>query len=126
MPHQCVRCSKLYEDGSKEILTGCSCGAKLFFYINKAKLEQAQKITAELSDKDKVQIEKDVMDIVGDEVEDDSPVVLDIEAIRVVSPGKFELDLAHLFNKDKPLIYKLEEGKYVIDIAESFRKKSKD
>ena len=36
MPHQCVRCGTFYDDASKEILEGCSCGAKLFFYVKKA------------------------------------------------------------------------------------------
>lgn len=41
-----------------------------------------------------------------------------------MKPGKFELDLVHLFNKDNPLIYKLGEGKYVIDLAETFKRKN--
>ena len=49
------------------------------------------------------------------------PVVLDFESIRVIEPGKYELDLVQLFN-GAPLIFKLEEGKYVIDIAESFER----
>jgi len=50
--------------------------------------------------------------------------VLDIEAIRVLKPGKYELDLVHLFKKD-PLIIKLDEGKYIIDIAQAFKKGGK-
>ena len=42
MPHQCVRCNTFYEDGSKAILAGCSCGGKLFFYVKKEKLEKAE------------------------------------------------------------------------------------
>ena len=62
MPHQCVRCSALYQDGAKEILSGCKCGGKLFFYIKKSKLEQLKKAAEEvqLSPKEKTQIEKDV------------------------------------------------------------------
>ena len=44
MPHQCVRCNKFYEDGAQEILEGCSCGARLFFYIKKEKLEETKNI----------------------------------------------------------------------------------
>jgi len=121
MPHQCVRCSKIYEDGSEEILKGCSCGSKLFFYIRKEKLEEAKKfIEKDLSDKEKIQIEKDVLDIIGEKKDPDSPVILDLESIRILQPGKYELDLVHLF-KNEPLIYKLEEGKYFIDVAKSFK-----
>jgi len=121
MPHQCVRCNKFYDDGAEEILKGCSCGARLFFYIRKEKLKKAKEAeqVANLSTEDKKQIEQDVFDMVGSEIDKDKPVVLDLEAVRVSGPGKYELDLVHLFKKD-PLVIKLEEGKYMIDIVESF------
>ena len=41
MPHQCVTCGKFYDDGSKEILQGCSvCKSKVFFFIKKSVYEQ--------------------------------------------------------------------------------------
>lgn len=123
MPHQCVRCNTFYDDGATEILKGCKCGGRLFFYIKKERLEQAQRIAEEvkLSEEEKEQIENDVFDLVGSEIDRDEPVVLDLEAIRVLKPGKYELDLVHLF-KGEPLIFKLEEGKYMIDLVESFKK----
>jgi predicted nucleic acid-binding Zn-ribbon protein len=120
MPHQCVRCNTFYEDGDNTILTGCKCGGRLFFYIKKEKLEEIKNKTAKLTEEDKKEIEKDVFDLVGSEIDANEPVVLDIEAIRVLKPGKYELDLVHLF-KNEPLIFKLEEGKYMIDILETFR-----
>lgn len=125
MPHQCVRCSKLYDDGAAEILKGCLCGARLFFFIRKEKLEESrQEIQATLQEVDKVQVEQDVLQMVG-ATDDDAPVVLDFESVRVLKPGKYELDLVHLFRGD-PLIFKLADGKYVIDIPgtfQSFKKK---
>ena len=44
-----------------------------------------------------------------------------MESIRIAGPGKYELDLVSLF-KGEPLIFKLAEGKYMVDIAESFKK----
>lgn len=123
MPHQCVRCNTFYEDGANEILKGCSCGGKLFFYVKKEQVEAAKKISTNLSKKDKAQIEEDVYDIIGaDHDESDAPVILDLESIRVLKPGKFEIDLVHLFQKGQPLVYKLEEGKYMIDIVGSLKK----
>ena len=123
MPHQCVRCNTFYDDGATEILKGCSCGGRLFFFIKKDKLEEVKKMhdKIKLSKKEKEQIEHDVFDLVGSEIDKDQPVVLDIEAIRVLKPGQYELDLVHLF-KNEPLIFKLEDGKYMIDIVESFEK----
>ncbi len=121
MPHQCVRCNKLYDDGAQEILSGCSCGARLFFFIKKSALEKSKDVVVNLSTKEKKQIEEDVFDIIGVESNKDQPVVLDLETIRILKPGKYELDLVNLFKK-RPLIYKLGDGKYMIDLPESFRK----
>lgn len=118
MPHQCVRCDAVYEDGSSQILKGCTCGGRLFFYIKKEKLKET--VVPKLSSDEKKQIEEDVFELIGDLPNKEAPVVLDIEAIRILKPGKYELDLVHLFNKEKPLVYKLEEGKYMIDLAATF------
>ena len=118
MPHQCVRCNIFYEDGSDEILKGCNCGGKLFFYIKKEKIQKAKDVVINLSTQEKEQIEEDVFDIVGMDNKNE-PVVLDIESIRVQKPGKYEIDLVHLF-KGEPLVYKVGEGKYIVDIIRSF------
>lgn len=120
MPHQCVRCNTFYQDGAKEILSGCPCGARLFFYVRKKKLKEAEKMTAKLSKKDKEEIEKDILEMVGAPDEDSNPVILDLESIKIVKPGKYELDLVHIFKKD-PLVFKLEEGKYIIDLPQTFQ-----
>lgn len=123
MPHQCVRCGHLYEDGSQELLSGCECGGRFFFYIRKKQLEETKKITVNLTPDEKKQIEKDVLDIVGTS-DMDQPVILDLENIRVLKPGKYELDIVELF-KNKPLVYKMGEGTYVIDLASSFEEGKK-
>lgn len=121
MPHQCVRCNRFYEDGSEEILKGCSCKGRLFFFIKKQDVERAKKASVKLTKEDKKQIEKDIFDLIGTELDKKRPVVLDLESIRILKPGQYELDLVNLFKK-RPLIYKLEEGKYMIDLPESFKK----
>jgi predicted nucleic acid-binding Zn-ribbon protein len=114
----------MYPDGSKEILAGCSCGGRFFFFMKEKSIEEAQKITQTLTSEDKVRMEKDALELVGEKSEkeemEDHPVVLDLESIRVNQPGKFEIDLVDLFNGE-PLVYKLSEGKYIIDIASTFR-----
>ena len=124
MPHQCVRCGKMYDDGSEEILKGCSCGAKMFYYIRKEKLKEIQeKQEAEKLDiKEQEQIEKDVYDLIGDQIDTDKTVILDIESIEILKPGKYKLDLVKLFKAKEPLIYKLEDGKYMVDLVETFKK----
>ncbi len=122
MPHQCVRCNTFYEENADAIIKGCACGGKLFFYIKKEKLEKMKSMALNLSQTEKEQIEEDVREIVGDEEQLDEPVVLDLETIRVEKPGKYELDIVQLF-KNEPLIYKIDEGKYFIDLIRSFKQK---
>ena len=123
MPHQCVKCNKLLEDGSKYLLTGCdSCGGKFFLFIKKEHLEEAEEKLEELSPRDKEKLEQDVFEMIG--IEEDKPVILDFESIRAVSPGKFEVDIRHLFQRE-PLIYKLANGKYIIDLASTFELRKK-
>lgn len=120
MPHQCVKCGTLHDDGSTAILDGCSsCKSKFFYFVKKENLQAVQELTAQLTAADREQMEKDALDLVGEE-KPEKPVILDLESIRVVKPGKFEIDLVDLF-KGGPLVYKLEDGKYIIDIASTFR-----
>jgi len=118
MPHQCVKCGDLYEDASQELLKGCKCGGKFFFFMKQASLDH-KKIEINLTDKEKKQVEKDVLEIVGVE-ELDAPVILDIESVNVMKPGTYELDLIELF-KGKPLVYKMADGKYVVDLGSAFK-----
>lgn len=96
----------------------------MFFYVKKEKLEDAKREveSLKLTKKQKEQIEDDIFDIIGHRDEADQPVILDLESIKILKPGQYELDLVNLFKKKRPLIYKLEDGKYMIDLAESFKK----
>jgi len=126
MPHQCVRCSRIILSANKELIDGCeNCGGHFFFYIRQDQLEKIKEAPLEIPEKDKDRIEKDVRDMAGI-TEEDTPVILDLESIRVKGDGKFEIDLVNLFQKDRPLIYKLEEGKYIIDLASTLKQSAKD
>ena len=117
--HQCIKCNKIFEDGSENLLKGCSnCGSKFFFFIKKEHMPEAEEELEKISPKEKEKIEKDIMEIMG--VEDDAPVVLDFESIRALKPGKFEIDIRHLFKRE-PLVYKMADGKYIIDIPSTFQ-----
>lgn len=58
----------------------------------------------------------------GEDINEDIPVVLEMESINILKPGKYELDLVNLFKSKHPVIYKLDDGKYVIDLLETFKK----
>ena len=126
MPHQCVKCSKIIPLGSKELLVGCAnCGGKFFFYIKQEQLDQIKRNIIEIPENEKSTIEKDIREMVGI-TDEETPVILDLESVRVVGDGKFEIYLINVFNKERPLIYKLEEGKYIIDLASTLSRSVKD
>src|SRR3989338_413286 len=123
MAYRCVHCSETYRDGSEEILNGCACGSKFFFYMKDEKYQEIlrQKASAGdipvLSEEEKIQIEQDVREIAGLETDTSVPVFLDFESIKIVKPGKYLLDLAKLFSQTKPHVYQLEDGKYIVDLS---------
>jgi predicted nucleic acid-binding Zn-ribbon protein len=122
MPHQCVKCSRIIPIGSREILEGCrDCQSKFFFYVRDEQLEQAKNKIIEIPQEEKKKIEKDVREMAGVK-DEDAPVILDFESVRATGDGKFELDLTKLFDKKKPVVYQVEEGKYLIDIARTMTK----
>jgi len=126
MPHQCVHCGEFYPVGSKELLEGCrKCGGHFFFYVRDEQLKKIKENPIEIPREEKGRIEKDIREMAGI-VEENIPVILDLESVRVTGDGKFEIDLINLFNKERPLIYKLEEGKYIIDLASTLKRNMKD
>ena len=130
MAHQCVHCGRILKEANKEILEGCSnCGSKFFFFIKDENLEIKEKQKEipleEFTESERKNIEKDVRQILDME-DEESPVVLDVESIRILGPGKFEIDIVSLMNR-KPIVIKLEEGKYIIDLnsaSKEFKKKN--
>ena len=121
MPHQCTRCSRIIPIASKELLEGCAdCGSRFFFYIKDEQLEKIKENPIEIPEEDRGTIEKDIREMAGI-TDEHAPVILDIESVRAIGSGKFEIDIVNLFNKKRPLIYKLEEGKYIIDLASTLK-----
>ena len=127
MPHQCVHCGNLYENAAPELLNGCTCGSKFFFYIKGEQYERLKKeksAPVQLNIGDKKQDEKDVREIIG--IKEQEPVILDLESVKVLKPGKFVIDIVNLFTHKRPIIYKLEEGNYIIDLASTLKTMSNE
>lgn len=116
MHHKCVNCGKIYEHASEEILSGCSCGGKLFYFV-KSSVAGKKKNSPSSED-------IDYFYEIDDE-EQKEIIVFDIEAINIKSNGKYELDINSLMNKDNGgntnVIYKYGDGKYSIDLDTSIK-----
>lgn len=118
MAYKCVHCGRIYEDSSSQVLQGCDeCGRKFFFYMKKDQLEKIKShafMDVQLTNTEKKQIEEDVREITGLQ-DEEIPVFLDFESIVITRPGKYAIDLSKLFARGKPRVYRLEDGKYIID-----------
>lgn len=124
MPHQCTKCSRIIPAGSRELVEGCAdCSSRFFFYIRDEQIEKMKANPIEIPEEERKSIEKDIRELAGI-TEPNEPVILDLESVRVTGAGKYEIDVVNLFNKNRPLIYKMEEGKYLIDIAETLKQSS--
>ena len=117
MHHKCVKCGKVYAHASEEILNGCSCGSKLFYFVKSNTSEK--KKNAESVD-------------YFYELEDDTNgeiTIFDIEAVQIESSGKYKLDIDGLMKanslKNAGLVYKYGEGKYGIDLDNNLKQLKK-
>src|SRR3989344_4899011 len=104
MPHQCVHCSEIYEKAGDFLIKGCDrCDGRFFFYLRDEQMKKKRNKTnpaTELPKEEKRKIEGDIREMAGIQ-DEEAPVILALESIRVVSPGKYEVDIVNLFNKKR-------------------------
>jgi len=122
MPNKCTYCGKVHADDAAYLMSsGCDkCGCKFFFYVREENLAKMTEDIERFSKSQISEIEEDVREILPDAAREET-VVLDIEAIRIVSPGKYEIDVTNLFNQI-PIVIKVGSGKYEIDLSTVMRK----
>ncbi len=122
MPNKCTMCGKVHPDDAPYLMEGCNqCGNKFFFYVREEHIAQMEKETKDLTRKEMQEIESDVREIIPEEAKKDETVVLDLEAIRIIKPGKYEIDVTTLFNQ-RPIIIKVGPGRYEIDLSTIMKK----
>lgn len=120
MPHKCARCGKIHPEDAEYLINGCDvCGSRFFFYVSVENLKKIDDLMKDMKEEEIKEIEKDIRDILGEERKSKSKndvVVLDLEAIRVVKPGKYLIDVVNLFHQ-KPLVIRVAPGKYHLDLS---------
>lgn len=113
MPHKCIHCDKEYASSSLELKKGCSCGAKVFLYFNgenEAEKEKARELT-ESAERIK-KIEESLTSVIE---ESKAPVSLDVENIRIIEKGVFEVNLGSLM-QGQLLIVRGDDGVYYVKL----------
>jgi len=127
MPHQCLNCGEIFDDGSPYLLKGCpKCGGKRFFYIKKPltdeERERIKKETeAKLEEKIAKIFQKNLEEIKPDDIR---KFFMDISANKrkealIIDDEEREKRIKDLLRgeKDKPETIVIEEpGRYKLDI----------
>jgi len=123
MANKCTKCGKIHPDEADYLLTkGCNaCGGRFFFFVRDEMLNEVEKEVAQITKKEMKEIERDIRSIVParrlkKKGEKEETVVLDIEAIRVIKPGKYQIDVDTLFNQ-RPIVVRVGDGRYELDIS---------
>lgn len=141
MPNKCTKCGKLHSDDADYLLsTGCdACGGRFFFFVRDGRIREIDEEVSHITKKEMKEIEKDIRSILPikarkkkdkeekqeQEKQKEETIVLDIEAIRVIKPGKYRINVDTLFNQ-RPVVIKVGTGKYEINfsvLAEKFKAK---
>ncbi len=136
MPNKCTKCGKVHSDDANYLLsTGCdACGGRFFFFIRDEQLPEIDAEVSHITKKEMKEIEKDIRSILPikarkkkdkEEKQKEETIVLDIEAIKVIKPGKYRINVDTLFNQ-RPVVIKVGTGKYEIDfsvLVEKFKPK---
>lgn len=111
MPHRCIRCGKDYSGDAMELIRGCGCGARIFLYMKKKEdLKKAGEMDWLQSELRKI-----------DEKRTGAPVTIEIENVRMLEKGVFELDLASLIINRDPVVVKDSYGVYYVKLPEKKR-----
>jgi predicted nucleic acid-binding Zn-ribbon protein len=65
MPHQCLKCGRIFEEGSSQLLKGCpDCGGNRFFFTKKPLNEDERKEITKKAGKD---INTTIMELIGEQ-----------------------------------------------------------
>ena len=114
MPHKCIKCERVFQDGDPVILSGCpDCGGNKFLYIR----PEEKEVSDIVLDEEK----EEVISKVEEKVEKEER----IESVRIISPGQYEINLEALLTRDEIIMALREDGKYVIHLPSVFGRKRK-
>jgi predicted nucleic acid-binding Zn-ribbon protein len=120
MPHKCVKCGREFEDGSTEILKGCpSCAGKKFLYVREE--ERHADVLEERPIESIVEEKRESLLEVKQHREQRPEFYDRIESIRILGPGRYELNIEKLARSDDMVLGLGKEGQYAVDISSMAR-----
>lgn len=129
MPHICTRCKNQLEAASGQAPRCPVCGGTKFSFISAKKEERVSE--KENTKNPDSQVVSDVLtrsdhaaEVHSDEKEVTVPDINEsIESIRIIEPGRYNLNLIRLAESDDRVISLGADGKYRLDLHSMIRKK---
>ena len=118
MPHKCTNCGQIFEDGSVDILNGCpNCGWNKFLYVP---AKPATETETDAKDAD--------AGMQSDKVEEEKKTVpdMEVESIRILEKGSYELNLESLLEREEIIMSMKEDGRYLVHLPSVFEKGKKN
>ena len=124
MPHQCLKCGKVYKD-SKYVLEGCpECGGKSFYYTKKPLDEKKRKELLKEIEEETIKGER--IDEIIEEIKRKKEKAIKeaeklkdkVESIRVKEVGEYEINVKRLMEEGAIIVYK--DGAYFIYLPSLF------
>ncbi len=107
--HKCLKCGKKFEMMTEEMLRGCpECGGNLFLYVKNGEVLKAKDIVERVQVEERVELEPDEAQV---------------ESLRIMSPGVYELNLNALLEKKEVVMRIKDDGTYAIHLPSLFKKK---
>lgn len=111
-----MNCGKEYGDDAEELVDGCSCGSSLFLYQKEQEDDEPEVEEDEVMQ----EIDEFLQDVKDDEKDPhDSKIRFDLQSIRVLEEGVYEIDLKKLLERE-PLIVEVKDSKYFLHLASVF------
>ncbi len=114
MPHRCMNCGEMYDDGSDELISGCDCGSSLFMYEKDGETE-------EMSQEEKEEVTSEIREMAKEGVEERANIKFefDLDSISIKEEGVYQINISRLL-KEIPLVIRREEGNYYIQLPSAF------
>ena len=124
MPHRCTGCKTLFPD-ARHLRDGCpvcGCGKFVFETDRRKTKEEEQDVKYSLPVHTR-QTKKSHISVLKEEPEVPDPD--SIESIRILEPGRYDLNLSRLAESDDRVVRVGTEDTYRLDLHSMIRKKKK-
>ncbi|HEV8289666.1 MAG TPA: Zn-ribbon containing protein [Candidatus Norongarragalinales archaeon] len=111
MAHKCVRCATVFENNSPQLLSGCSCGSRVFLFVKDTPGEAIEGEGQKFSPEEAKWLEKELEPFTAEHavtLETDA-----VENVRIVEQGSYVLNIKSLMSGD-PVVVKSDKGVYYL------------